>query len=370
MKYLIPLLLIFNGAFCQHADLFTSDSNKITGSEPVQLNINEKPAKIDSANRKKIPVSAFIVKDVRYDTGYAGFVVTKKIGPKAGFQKLELINSTSAAIADYLNNSARFSFDTTNLPLVCYIKKFRFSQNDTFAKSTNKIEIYSRMLIELEAYLIKGNELIPAIRLDTSMIAISSRGDRFALLYDALNAFAAKVGFMDLQKVLARTHYTFGTIGERYAQRFAKPILAADKPTNGVYKNAMEFINNDPSLPEYKVEQRNGENILYTRTGTGNWVPDLNAFGVYDGNRFWINFKNTFRPLVKVGNTFEFVSEMKDVHGKTAPPVILFYRPDIPLGVSAGLGVASALLILATRNDRFYAGKIVYQLDMETGEVY
>ncbi|MES2647116.1 MAG: hypothetical protein V4717_09595 [Bacteroidota bacterium] len=371
MKYLYLLLFICNNVLSQNSNLFTRDSSKLASSETIMVNINTKPAIIDSTLRTKIPISAFVINDVRYDTAYEGVVIRAAIlEPIVGFQKLQLTNGAKNAISGYLNNKKRFSFNSSTPSLICYLKQFRFSQNDSFVSRTDKIKIYNSLNFEIEAFVNVGNDLVPALRLDTTITTLSSQNGSFDILTEALDVLVEKTRAMDLLKVLTRKHYTFQAIHERYQQRFKKPILGTDKPAVGVYKTAMEFINNAPSITEYKYEKNRWSNILYTKTKNNVWVPELDVFGYFDGYQIWINAKKSFRPLVKVGNTFEFIAELKHSHTSKRIVAVVPYSPVIPVGVSAGIGIASALTMLALKNQIIYAGTVIYQVNMDTGEFY
>lgn len=146
-------------------------------------------------------------------------------------------------------------------------------------------------------------------------------------------------------------------------QRFDKPILQAQQLQAGVYKTFSEFINNNPSVKQYEFKKNKKVAILYTRTGDNDWLPERKAFGYCDGKVIWINAANVFRPLVRQGNTFEFLDY-------SYPEILRNRRSSVYFGTTQLETLAGSLLLSGANSlfDDDPGGKIVYQLNMENGE--
>ena len=70
-----------------------------------------------------LPFSHFLFKDVRFDTNYIGGANRRKYLFTKGYHKLRFIGSTEDALSGFLNDTARYVFNTGNYKLLCFIKK-------------------------------------------------------------------------------------------------------------------------------------------------------------------------------------------------------------------------------------------------------
>jgi len=77
---------------------------------------------------------------------------------------------------------------------------------------------------------------------------------------------------------------------------------------------------------------------------------------------------NVFHPLIRYGNTFEFIADLnfyKTGHKRTNINII--GRPGLSAGLSLGL---AAMSLYTNTSDKYYVGKSVYQLNLDNGEFY
>jgi len=110
---------------------------------------------------------------------------------------------------------------------------------------------------------------------------------------------------IDPRQVIKRKSYTDEQIKERYQSRFNIPVLTNDHYERGVYKNFNEFRNNAPSVTRFKVKTQGNTASLYD--SDNNIINSLKAFGFCDGRTCWIQNGIYCFPLVRVGNSFEFL---------------------------------------------------------------
>ena len=274
-----------------------------------------------------MPVSGFVVKDVRSDTTYVGVkIVNYGWNANKGYKKLNFENGTVATLTPFLNSKLGLSFSGGAVVLTCFLKQLRITEVDSVHKLKNDKKLYHRLRFEAEGYFNSSERYYPALRLDTTMVSFADNKNKVAVIRELLAAFAAKAAAADVAKILKRTGYSIEELDKRYKQRFYKPILQATQLNEGVYKSFAEFINNNPSVGQYEFKKDKKATILYTKTGGNDWFPDRKVFGFCDGKVIWINVDNTFHPLIRQGNTFEFLVDYYTVNNRGSGTGNYIYR--------------------------------------------
>ncbi|MDQ6815597.1 MAG: hypothetical protein M3040_17850 [Bacteroidota bacterium] len=368
MKQLLPILftLLVIRSHSQNRSTYLRDSTRINDSKKssITLYTNELEASNVSSN---FPFANIVVEDVRFDTSYVAVGNIKLLfGGKGSFQKINLTGGSANALSKYLNGRISHHFALTKPTLVCYLKNLRLTQEDSLNKKTKEVEVHNAMIFEIEGYLAKGEQFFPATRLDTIAVAFTKKNNSFPLLEEVLDRFVSKVGLLDTGMVLRRSSYSAAQLDRRYQQRFEKQILTSRSLTKGVYTSSTEFINNNPSIQEYQFEKDKKATILYTRSNRHEWLPARTAFGFCDGHTIWINVHNIFHPLVRQGNTFEFIADINYANRRTSGSGV--YIP--AAGSVASIGASALISAATTSYENYDSGKSVYQIDMETGEFY
>ncbi len=97
-------------------------------------------------------------------------------------------------------------------------------------------------------------------------------------------------------------------------------------------------------------------------------MPTREAFGFCDGSTLWINVNNVFHPLIKYGNTFEFIANLNSYKTK-------YKSTNIPIAGRFGLSTSLSLGLYAislytNSSDKYSRGQSVYQLNLDNGEFY
>jgi hypothetical protein len=316
------------------------------------------------------PFSSVIIKDVRYDQNFIGVTHTNK-ALTAGFRKLRFKKGTEAELSQFFNDSTRFNFQTNDKPLLCFVKQLRLAQIDSAIKKEKAPKTYTTVRVELEAYLGAKDRFYPAVRLDT-LAAVLNRSDTGAVcLRGILKAFAHKAAGIDTARVLTRTGYSLDEVREKYNKRVIKPIINDQILKNGVYKNKDEFFNNSPSIKEYEFSK---EGFLYTRTEKNEWAATREAFGFCDGSRIWINAGKNFYPLIRQGDTFEFIADRRKLNSIRSTNqyhhVDVYRSPGMSMEEWTALYAATNGILLLVDLNNNYTNKFVYQIDLETGAIF
>lgn len=358
--FLIVFVLAVFHANSQEQKIYIKDSNKIFQARRHIVDLEK--IKVDSIQQvhHKMPFGLFEIRDVRFDTNYVGV----RVEPFINFKKVQLQNGTANSIENFLNNNQSHSFTPHPSRLICYLKTFRVSQKDSLIKETNTSALFNLLYFELDAYLEAGHNFYPAFRVDTLVILQISKPTDFSVIAETLYGLARKASGVDTSKIFKRNHYTIDSLENRYAKRFNKPILESAEIKEGVYKTFTEFINNQPGITEYQIKDEQRLQILYTKSGPTDWIPTRDVFGFFDGNSMWIKAGNTFYPLIRVGNTFEFIGNRNPFNKSNS--TTLYYVPgDAPLSI--GL---TSISVIGNNREKYIVEKFVFQMNMETGEFY
>ena len=378
MKYALTLftLFVWQQIFSQNINTYKRDSAKISN---CALNTIQLPTKLSNSSPGSaltLPFQNFIVRDVRSDTTTIGVQIkTAAFAKDHYYRKLLFDKPASVLFSDYVNNNTSFTKTNSSLSLLGFIKEFRIVQSDSLNKGNS--ELYNKVFFNAEAFLSKDSIYYPAMRLDTVILSLIDNKDEFETITDAWDAFIKKAASIDSQKIFVRTAYKLSDLETRYRQRFDKPILTAKQLNAGIYKSFSEFLNNQPSVVKYKLQEDKKATTLYSLTPNNEWLPETKAYGFCDGNIVWLNIDNVFHPLIRKENTFEFLGDYYSINyryrkGSYAQvPLLSDPYTSSPGQMGTGIGVSS--IISAALNHNRYAslkGRIVHQLNMEDGEFY
>jgi hypothetical protein len=361
MKKLFALLTIVVYLQSQGQDLkiYKRDSAWISNSKINEIELRSN-ARTSFGNRLQMPFNRFVINDVRPDTTSIGVSMVHHSFSEMTNAKLTLKNKVQGALMRYLNEESDFDFSTAGT-LSCYIKHLRIAEIDSIDKATRVPGEFYRLRFEAEGYLTSENNSYPAIRLDTTIVSDLTK-NKATLLADVLDVFSAKAAMIDTEKVFKRNALRAEDVDNRYRMKFRKPVLLAENLTAGVYKTLNEFINNQPFTTEYDFKKEKKVSILYTKTNGSDWAPERKAFGFCDGKVIWINVKNSFYPLVRQGNTFEFIANyyIVDEGSGGSSAVVL---PNNSLPIVAAFAISTAISNPVYNKWR----QVIYQLNMENG---
>ncbi len=368
-KFLVAISIlgfITNSVRPQANKLYKKDSLEINECPIDTIDLHDGELTNNHQPLIKLPFSQVLFKDVRFDTSYIGGANTRKYLFSNGYHKLRFNVSAKDAISGFFYDSASYTFNTGNYKLLCFIKKFRVTQIDSILNRNKAKKLYTTATIEIEAFLESNDLYHPALRLDTLASSFSVKLKDISILKDLLRAFADEAAHIDTLNVLKRKAYSYSEITDRYEKRFNEPIIKDSILNKGVYKTAEEFLTNNPSVKYFEF---NKQGILYTRIENGEIVPTREVFGFCDGERVWINIHNFFRPLIRQGNTFEFLADMNLLNEiRPAKTTYIFQNHNETVGEALATGAAIALVALLSANKS--SSEFVYQLDIQTAQFY
>ncbi len=343
MKGAFILILLLFIQYASIAQFYTGnkkDSSKMFVAKYIYFDLDNN--KKDTAT-VQLPFSNISFTDVRYDTTFVAINWREPVPAmfnKTYNRKYNCNNGLASNLTRYFNNYYSISNQTSGKQLLCYIKKFSITLHYELLKHLNDgSELFNDaagdfkndISIEIECYYKTGDDLYPAMRLDTNY---SIRYQKGKLLTDAvkemLQPLMYKMEHINFDNVLKRNQYTIEQIAKRYTDRFNLPVLTADVPKKGVYKSFAEFRNNAPSIDSFIVSAdklkynaadenhanatslvnkagQKHSNAVFLYDAHHDLINPSGIFGYCDGTTFWMQYGSFFYPLVKTGNSFEFI---------------------------------------------------------------
>jgi hypothetical protein len=337
---LILLLLLQYASTAQYDNDNKNDSSKMFVAKYIYFDLENN--KKDTAT-VQLPFNNISFTDVRFDTTFVAINWRESVPTifnKTYNRKYNCNSGLATNLTHYFNNYYSISDQTSGKQLLCYIKKFSITLHYELLKHLNDgSELFNDVAgdfkndikMEIECYYKTGDYLYPATRLDTNY---SIRYQKGKLLTDAvkemLQTLMYKIEHINLDNIVKRNQYTIDQVAKRYNDRFNLPVLASDVPKKGIYKSLAEFRTNSPSIDSFivstdklkdnatdvnhsdatplvnKSAQKHNHAVFLYDANHEMINPSL-IFGYCDGATFWMQYGSFFYPLVKTGNSFEFI---------------------------------------------------------------
>jgi hypothetical protein len=309
-------------------------------------------AKKSAPAELKLPFSAIKVIDSRFDTSKFGFAYGLM-----GFGKATFKGGIANAIEKYYNEYYKNSFTNNGLALVIIMKRYWESKVDY--TRTRNLEIMPPTFgdgytyLKWEYCLEKDGQYLPVKRIDTiikrneelnnvgeDMLEENKLGYVKIILKLMIekNDFTKAVAAFDTQ-----TKKTFEEITAFNNRRYDLPVLKTDTFARGVYLSFTDFINNKPSIINYKEKKMNYgllKKERYLTTMDDQTITDYWGYADEDGFRYG---KYGNDRIFRIGNTFQFFVQTKEIVYDNSSQV-------------------------TTKNTS--KTNMPYQIDMETGFVY
>lgn len=134
------------------------------------------------------------------------------------------------------------------------------------------------------------------------------------------------------------------------------PILQDGQKNKGLYLTYQQFLNNTPSVADFKIEKEKFTDGLFVINSSGTYELIRNVWGYCDGQNMYIKSGEKYFQLCRVNNTFYF-----------------YGAKNVNKSVHNDPGTAS-LFNLATNSDRkitkYYISYYPFQLDIVDGNFY
>ena len=297
--------------------------------------------------KEKFDFSGIEILDARNDSSKVGFLIN---GIIPELYRLNYQNGLTTDVTDYLSAYYTNAFTENNNKVLIVVKKLWVSQFDTTLKVGSGL-IYSGNIysvnLKLEFYLKNESNYYPITRIDSSFFTTQRNSAKaFGIeIIDGLINCCDKLFSINTSLIKQRKKYTIDQVKQFNKLALDKPILQTNQYKKGVYATFSEFLNNAPSVTYSGIDQQKFGDVLYLNDGKGGEYASNKFWGYCDGENIYIISARNFFRLVRTQNTFEFygIKNLRERYN---------YRNDIIHQRKPAL-------------DMF-----VYQVDMETGEVY
>lgn len=313
-KYLLAILgiLLFTShSLCQSTGNYRSDSIDLSNIREIQVSLDTSK---QVADKPIHPFGAFTIYDVRFDTTQIGHYVsfTNILYPLIRNYKINFNGGACQSLSQYLNNYFENNFNNNKNDVVIFLKKLYIIRKDTITTNESLNRNIGQINIQTEVFLRSGNTYYAAFKIDTSFIeSFLTKKKEVAeemkenLLMPALKYLQNKINTTDWEKVQKKKAFDETVVYENYFKnRFNLPILIQPYK-RGVYRNFSEFVNNNPSITQFKVIREKSRSVSLVDQN-GNYITTLQIFGFSDGQKCWIQRGNFCYPLIKSGNSFSF----------------------------------------------------------------
>lgn len=345
--FLSIYFLTFFYGYCQQ-DIPEIRAQKITLQVP---DIAPATVKSDITNIQVI--------DVRQDTSSFGFY---KSADKNYAISLEQ-NSVNE-ISSYLNHYLQFSNSANGSQIIMAVKKLLLTNEciEEGSESVNKKNANGSWLkgviAKFEFFYSYEDGYIPIYRFDTIYTGTKDiRTNASEYIVDILKMSVQKLMTTDFKNV-RRKKMSIQDIYSYYNQQLNVPVIIAKIYKNGVYKTFEEFKMNNPSITEFEVKKEELTQTVFIKDDKSEY-PVRDVWGYCDKNKLYIQSADNYFQLVKKQNTF-ICFGAKD----------LFRDRHIKVGNVLMGGVLAGGIGKGNKKVSYTLNRKVYEVDMETGELY
>jgi hypothetical protein len=305
LYFFLTMLACYNISMSQETNYNIKDSAKIIDVRYIKddLVCTER-----NTNIVNLPFSRISFIDVRYDTSFIAISYELGAGNYNLNTKCDLKSGLEASFSSCFMDFFKGSFSNNDAELICYVKRFSITPEGSMVAMTQdggSQESPNNIAFETECYCRFKDSLYPAVRIDTTYMQRSGRLKKtyLAVTEKVLYPLTEKLKNIDSLKVKKRNSYTLQQIQDRYQTRFNLPILTTNQYKRGIYKSFQEFINNSPSITEFRTETKGFTTSLYDVRGS---KINTAIFGFCDGETCWMYWAGYCTPLTRVGNSFEY----------------------------------------------------------------
>ena len=302
MKYIALLSLFFCITFTSHAQKDSIYQALIKNNYGTSyIGLSEKKMDVPPPVFRNIRVV-----DLRRDTSRVGLVSRRLAHRQIRFRR-----PLSAVMSACLNQN--YANPKADQSLLVVIKDlWLYDSIDSAYSQTGKIDVYTQwkgnMAFRYEAYLPTADKFIPITFLDTTVTSADhtsvSMGE--SKLSELIFTFMNKVGAVDLDAITKRKRpVTYDQIDSFSRTRFNYPMDTAIAFKKGVYTNVDEFLNNNPSIPDYEIiKNKEGEMLLNIRDKDGKFYYTHTMWGFSDGDYCYKMMDGTLSPILPVQHAF------------------------------------------------------------------
>lgn len=262
-----------------------------------------------------LPFKKITIADARFDKTKIGFVHNKAVLGMHSFKKRIAVFPDS--LHTYLQQMiARFSqLDPTSEESVfILIKKFRIAENYTTSVQQT-INTYLNLNLSMSFYKVKDGRYYKLFSLDDVLNEFVDVDFDVKL---SLNHFASQRSAILTKWIYKIMRYgnwkaspqdagfTDADISAALAKRFLLPVFTQQAPA-GLYKTFAEFKNTTPSVQNISLRYKDNK-VQEVLDENGNQIPAQGFWGLSDGKKNYLLFRNEWVELLRIDNSYRVLS--------------------------------------------------------------
>ncbi len=293
------LLFVLSTVHAQKDSIYQAFINKKYGTSYIQLSERQQ-------HQAPALFHEIQVVDSRRDTSRLGLSTVGLFKTQLRFQA-----PVGKTIASFLNRN--FTNPKEGRSLLVVIKDlWLFDDRDTTLEENFRKEPGTRrkgnMECRLEAYQQMAGEYLPVTYIDTILSSHDFNAPDMGelILPRLLTSFMEKVSGADMESLGKRRRLLpYNTIDSFNRSRYNYAMDTALVWKKGVYRNVDEFLNNNPSITDYKVERtKMKESSLYVREGNGEYIYTRDVWGYCDGDSYFAMMDGSLFQIFPVQHSF------------------------------------------------------------------
>lgn len=275
----------------------------------LERNVNFKEEKI------ALPFKEIVVMDARFDQTKLGYVNNRNFLDMVKLKKRKVVfpDSLQTYLPQLIKTFAELN-DSNQSSLLILVKKFRIAENFTSSVKDN-LNNYFTLNLSLSFYKVDGDQCTRLFGVDDVLmenvdiasdikISMDYLGSQRAVL--VTNLFYKLFKYRNWEKKPIGTPVQLSQMTEAISKRFALAVYNQQAPA-GLYKSFAEFKSATPSVTNISVEYEKGK-IEKVKDQSGNTIEPADYWGMSDGKKNYLSFRNEFTELIPCGNSFEVLS--------------------------------------------------------------
>ena len=304
MKSLLLLLFFFalrHDGLSQKNNYYTLDVRSFEASEKISL-----------------PFSAIKVLDARFDKSNIGCISTIHISKQYEYLNTDKLSKLPVQFPDSLQqylprlaNKIITLDENSKDTLVFLIKQFRLV-DPLF--NTVRYELDPKVLLKFSAsffnlrnaQLRKISEvnklfqaMLPTDEIYRDEVRAKNRLNAFMEIWQGI--------FFNKQWQAAGDEIPLAVVEDAIKKRYRLPLFTDTVLKVGLYRSFTEFKNNRPFFTNILIKMRSGQ-LADVIDSLGQPIDKKIIWGVCDGQKQYIIFKNEFCELLRIDNSFRFLS--------------------------------------------------------------
>jgi hypothetical protein len=299
MKYLTGCLLLLCSFFAKAQKPFVLELNDNFRQERILLPFNE-----------------IIVKDARFDQTKIGYVNNRNFLDMVKLKKRKAVlpDSLHLYLPQMIKTFSELN-DSSHSSLLILVKKFRVAEN--FISSV-KDNFNNNLTLNLSVsfYKVDGTQCSRLFGIDDILLEnIDIDSDKKINFLDYLgtqrsilvtNMLYQLFKYRNWQKQPTGSLVPLSQMNEAIEKRFALPVYQ-QQPASGLYKTFSDFKNATPAVTNISVQYHKGK-IEKVLDGDGHAIDASDYWGLCDGKKNYLSFRNEFTELIPCGKSFEVLS--------------------------------------------------------------